>query len=85
MEALEHPATILLVDDEEPIRRLVRGLLVEQGFHVIEASDGAEALEVAAASTRPIHMLVTDVIIPKVNGLILADQLSNERPGLRVL
>ena len=51
----------------------------------MEASDGAEALEVASAYDQPIDLLLTDVIMPKVNGLALARGLLQERPGIRVL
>ncbi len=78
-------ATILLVDDDEALRHFAWRILLEQGFHVIEASDGAEALEVASAYDQPIDLLLTDVIMPKVNGLALARGLLQERPGIRVL
>ena len=85
MTNIGHPATILLVDDDEALRRLVRGILMQQGFHVIEASDGAEALEVASAYAEPVDLLLTDLIMPKVNGLALARRLLQERPGIGVL
>ena len=87
MASTGNPATILLVDDDEALRRFVRRILIEQGFHVIEASDGAEALEVASAYAEPVDLLLTDVIMPKVNGLVLAQLLSQERqrPGIGVL
>jgi CheY-like chemotaxis protein len=74
-----NPATILLVDDDEAIRRLIQRILQQEGFHVIEASDGAEALKVASAYAGPVDLLLTDVIMPKVNGLVLAQLLSQER------
>jgi two-component system, cell cycle sensor histidine kinase and response regulator CckA len=78
-------ASVLLVDDDEGLRRFVLRILLQEGFRVIEASDGAEALEVAAAHAGPIDLLLTDVIMPKVNGLVLAQRLLKERPGIRVL
>ena len=57
----------------------------QQGFHIIVASDGAEALQVASAYAEPIDLLLTDVIMPKVNGLVLAERLLHERPGIGVL
>jgi DNA-binding NtrC family response regulator len=80
-----NPATILLVDDDEALRRFVRRILLQQGFQVIEASDGAEALAVAAAYQQPVELLLTDVIMPRLNGLALAQALLEERPGVRVL
>jgi CheY-like chemotaxis protein len=85
MSSVGNLATILLVDDDESIRRLVRRILMEHGFSVIEASDGAEALEVASAHAERLDLVLTDVIMPKVNGLVLAQRLLQERPGIRVL
>jgi two-component system, cell cycle sensor histidine kinase and response regulator CckA len=85
MISVGNPATILLVDDDEVLRRFVQRILMQQGFHVIEASDGAEALEVASAYAQPVDLLLTDVIMPKVNGLVLAQRLLQERPGIGVL
>jgi two-component system, cell cycle sensor histidine kinase and response regulator CckA len=85
MASVGNPATILLVDDDEALRRLARLILMQQGFHVIEAPDGAEALEVVSAYAEPVDLLLTDVIMPKVNGLVLAQRLLQERPGIRVL
>src|SRR5262249_1460060 len=72
----------LLVDDDAPLRRLVQRILTEQGFQILEASDGAEALQVASAYAEPIDLLLTDVIMPKLNGLVLAQRLLPERPGI---
>src|ERR1039457_2362120 len=85
MISVGNPATILLVDDDEVLRRFVQRILMQQGFHVIEASDGAEALEVAAAYAQPVDLLLTDVIMPKVSGLVLAQRLLQERPSTGVL
>jgi two-component system, cell cycle sensor histidine kinase and response regulator CckA len=82
MTSVGNFATILLVDDDESIRRFARRVLMVHGFRVIEASDGAEALEVASSHAEPIDLLLTDVIMPKVNGLMLAQRLSKERPGI---
>jgi two-component system, cell cycle sensor histidine kinase and response regulator CckA len=85
MASVGNRATILLVDDDEALRRFVWRILLEQGFHVIQASDGAEALEAASAYDQTIDLVLTDVIMPKVNGLALARGLLQERPGIRVL
>jgi CheY-like chemotaxis protein len=55
------------------------------GYTVLSAASGEEALEVARAHDAPLHMLVTDVIMPGMNGRQLADELAERRPGLRVL
>jgi DNA-binding NtrC family response regulator len=85
MASFGNPATILLVDDDEAIRRFVRRILQQQGFHVIEACDGADALKVASVYAEPVNLLLTDVIMPKVNGLVLTQRLLQDRPGIGVL
>jgi CheY-like chemotaxis protein len=85
MDFAANPATILLVDDDESVRRLVRQVLVKDGFRVLEAADGAQALQVAAGYDHSLDLLLTDVMMPNVNGLVLAERLSLERPGIRVL
>jgi CheY-like chemotaxis protein len=77
--------TILFVEDEQSVRELVCDCLSSAGYRVLEASEGVQALEVAAAHTGPIHMLVTDVVMPRMSGRDLAAQLTSERPGLKVL
>lgn len=85
MTSVGNLGTILLVDDDEALRHFVRRILIEHGFRVIEASDGAEALDVASGYAEPLDLLLTDVIMPKVNGLALAQRLLQERPGISVL
>jgi two-component system, cell cycle sensor histidine kinase and response regulator CckA len=85
MAGFEHPATILLVDDDESIRRLVRHLLTDHPYEIIEARDGAEALDLASAHEGPIHLLLTDIIMPKLNGIVLAERLAQQRPETAVL
>jgi len=80
-----NPATILLVDDDVSLRSLVRSILVKHGSEVIEASDGAEALRVAAVHAGSIHLLLTDIIMPRLNGVRLAEQLLQQRPRMAVL
>jgi len=77
--------TILLVEDEEMILALARRVLTGLGYDVLPAGDGAEALEVAARALRPIALLVTDVVMPKMGGRELAARLRATRPALRVL
>ena len=77
--------TILLVEDEENLRRLARQSLETQGYRVIDAPDGAAAIKVSQAHKGPIHLLLTDVIMPGMNGRELANQLSPTRPEMRVL
>ena len=77
--------TVLLVEDEENVRKLTARLLKRQGYKVIEARAGNEALEIAKAYKDQIDLLMTDVVMPKMNGKILADQLSGIITGLKVL
>ncbi len=77
--------TVFLVEDEPAVRDFLRGLLERLGYSVLTASDGEEALEVAARSERPIDLLLSDVVMPRMNGVELARRLAYARPGLRVL
>ena len=77
--------TILLVEDEENLRRLAHQYLENQGYTVIDAADGAAAIQISQAHKGPIHLLLTDVIMPGMNGRELANQVSPTRPEMRVL
>ncbi|HYA89422.1 MAG TPA: CHASE4 domain-containing protein [archaeon] len=77
--------TILFVEDEESVRELVRDFLITTGYQVLEAPDGAKALEIAAAHEGAIDLLVTDVVMPRLSGREVATRLSAERPDLKVL
>lgn len=77
--------TILVVEDELMVRRLACETLEAYGYHVIEAANPQEAIERAAADQGVIHLLLTDVIMPVMNGRQLYDVLAAERPDLKVL
>jgi two-component system cell cycle sensor histidine kinase/response regulator CckA len=77
--------TILLAEDEAVVRRVASRTLRSLGYTVLEAAHGREALELAGRHAGPVHLLVTDVIMPHVSGRALADELRQERPELRVL
>jgi two-component system cell cycle sensor histidine kinase/response regulator CckA len=77
--------TILLVEDEETLRGLARETLEAAGYRVLAAGDAEEALRVAREYSGPVHLLLTDVIMPGVNGAELARQLLEERPDMRVI
>ncbi len=77
--------TILLVEDEEHVRTLAHTMLTRLGYHVLEAGDAGEALEIWNANRDSIDLLLTDVIMPQTSGRDLAAQLTAVRPGLRVL
>lgn len=77
--------TILLVEDEANLRYLARQYLEKQGYKVIEAADGAVAMQIAVAHEGTIHLLLTDVIMPGMNGRELAQRLSEIRPNIKIL
>ena len=78
-------ATILVADDEEDVRELISGFLGSRGFCVLGATDGAAALRCARAHHGPIHLLLTDIVMPVMSGVELRDQIAGERPGTKVL
>jgi PAS domain S-box-containing protein len=78
-------ATILLVEDEEAVRAVIQQSLVRDGHIVLEAADGARALEVSAAFKGKIDLLVTDVVMSGMSGREVADCVVQARPGLKVL
>jgi two-component system cell cycle sensor histidine kinase/response regulator CckA len=75
--------TVLVVDDEEQVRALARDILLGAGYRVIEAEDGEHALRLADEHQGPIHVLLTDVMMPGLNGKEVADQLIGKRPDIR--
>jgi PAS domain S-box-containing protein len=84
-EKLRGSENILLVEDAEPLKKLAQSFLQAGGFQVSSASSGEEALEVAARSASPFDLLLTDVVMPGMNGRMLAEHLSPRQPGMRVL
>jgi CheY-like chemotaxis protein len=78
-------ARILLVEDEEAVRRMAARALVSRGYTVLEAANGAEALELVRQAPEPIDLVITDVIMPVVGGRELGERLAELRPGLQVL
>jgi PAS domain S-box-containing protein len=77
--------TVLVVDDEDNIRGLMSTSLTRLGYQVLAASDGAEALEMAIAHPGPIHLVVTDCVMPRLNGRELAQSVRDIRPGTKLL
>ena len=77
--------TILLVDDEPELRRLARLALTTHGYRVVEASNGEDALRIAASHQGPIHLLLTDLVMPLMGGRMLAHTLRQRMAQLRVL
>jgi PAS domain S-box-containing protein len=85
LEAPPGEETILVVEDEEPVRNLVKETLVEVGYKVFVASNGEEALELLSQNRDPIHLLITDVVMPKMGGQILASRIGSRYPEMQVL
>jgi CheY-like chemotaxis protein len=77
--------TVLLVEDEEGVRALSRQVLQDNGYIVLEARDGFEALALSENHAGPIHLLLTDVVMPKLSGSALAERLMPLRPEMKLL
>jgi PAS domain S-box-containing protein len=77
--------TVLLVEDEAPVRALARKLLERLGYKVLEAGEGTAALETARRHAGPIHLLLTDVVMPGLSGVDLAARVAALRPDTKVL
>jgi two-component system cell cycle sensor histidine kinase/response regulator CckA len=77
--------TILLVEDEEALRELTRSLLADQGYNVLEASRPERAIEIAKQYEDTIHLMLTDMVMPGMNGRALADALAPVRPDMKVV
>jgi two-component system cell cycle sensor histidine kinase/response regulator CckA len=77
--------TILLVEDDEMVRNLVRETLAREGYQVIDAADAGEARRLAESHKGTIQLLITDVVMPKVSGRELAEQITRRRPETKVL
>src|SRR5260370_15791127 len=77
--------TILVVDDEALVRSLARDILLGAGYRVLEAEDGEQALRVAEEHPGAIHVLLTDVVMPGINGKELADRLAAVHPDTKAI
>ena len=86
LETAEHGnATILLVEDEDSLRVVTRDVLETLGYQVVTAAGGKEALEISRKFEKEIDLLLTDVVMPDMNGRTLAEQFTGERPETRIL
>jgi two-component system, cell cycle sensor histidine kinase and response regulator CckA len=77
--------TILLVEDEGPLRELTRSLLADSGYTVLSAEQPADAIEIARQYKGPIHLLLTDVVMPGMSGPVLAGKVAPARPDMKVV
>ncbi|GIW72134.1 MAG: hypothetical protein KatS3mg102_1676 [Planctomycetota bacterium] len=85
-ETLAAPGAALVVEDDAPVRELMRAVLAAQGWQVLAAADGVQALERARAHTgAPLRLLVTDVVLPRLDGPELARQVAGLHPGVKAL
>jgi two-component system cell cycle sensor histidine kinase/response regulator CckA len=76
---------ILIVDDEPVLLDLLQRVLLEEGYHVLSAHDGEDALEISREYPGTIQAVLTDLSMPKLDGLELKSRISAERPGIKVL
>jgi CheY-like chemotaxis protein len=84
-EPLRGSETLLVVEDDQVLRKVIRSALEDKGYAVLIARDGMEALDVSGRYPGRIDLLLTDVIMPGMSGRVLADHLAQKRPGLKVL
>jgi CheY-like chemotaxis protein len=77
--------TVLLVEDEPSVRAIAKEILGRRGYTVLDVESGAAALDVVAGNPRPIHVLLTDVVMPKMNGVELASRVAALRPLIKVV
>lgn len=84
-QGLEGSETVLLVEDSQPVRKLIAGILEEIGFTVLAAETPAEAIILCEKKDIPIDILVTDVIMPNMNGAELGNKVAALRPGIKIL
>ena len=84
-QTTRHSCAILVVEDEDSLRKLTRNILQGAGHTVMEACDAEQALKVAKQAGSPIDLLLTDVVMPGMSGRALADELTALQPGIKVL
>ena len=77
--------TVLLAEDDATIRRMIKSTMEAEGYKLLEAEDGQEAIEISKSYDGDIHLLLTDVIMPKMNGRELANELQKDRPEMEVI
>jgi CheY-like chemotaxis protein len=84
MEQARGTETVLLVEDDDQLRQLISQILSEQGYTVLEANNGAEALLISQRHSGPIQLVLTDIVMPEMNGYVLAERLRSSRSDAAV-
>ena len=77
--------TILLVEDDETVRQLARTILTEYGYKVVDAKNGQQALKKYLERKDGIHMLITDLVMPDISGVVLAEHIRELQSDIRIL
>jgi len=77
--------TVLVVEDEDGVRSLITMLLARNGYTVLEASNGEDALDLCQHRNAPVHLLITDLVLPRMNGRELSEQVADHCSGIRTL
>ena len=80
-----HPGLILFVDDEADVRKLVAAVLTRNGYKVLTAENGDNAIKAYKRSKHPVDLLLLDVVSPGLSGPMVADRIVESQPGMRVL
>ena len=83
--SLRGSETVLVVEDEDVVRDLVRSVLRMHGYNVLEASHGVDALQVIGDYPDRVHLVLTDLVMPRMGGLQLAEQVAQLHPGTKML
>lgn len=84
-EAFRNRETILVVEDTYDVRKMICQILEHHGYTVLEAANGVEALEISGAYCKNIHLVLTDVIMPRMNGRELAEHIRRTMPSTRLI
>jgi two-component system cell cycle sensor histidine kinase/response regulator CckA len=85
VETLIGSETVLIVEDDDSLRKMTRTILKQFGYEVLTAEEGEDALKVSKEHDGPIHLLVTDVVMPGIGGRDLAERLQSVRPEVKVI